>query len=169
MTRLTVDSPIGPLTLDATDAAITSLDWGSDGEQTTRSNLLSEARAQLDAYFAGRLQAFDLPLAPAGTEFQKSVWREMSEIPYGETRRYGDLARRLDSSARAVGGACGRNPIPVIIPCHRVVAGTGLGGYSGKRSSRDKTLSAPSRRRRHVPSIGPPRRLCCRDRDSPAS
>lgn len=132
MTRLTVDSPIGSLTLEATDGAITSLDWSCDGAQTARSNLLAEARAQLDAYFAGRLQVFDLPLAPTGTAFQKSVWREMSKIPYGETRYYGDLARRLDTAARAVGGACGRNPIPVIIPCHRVVAGTGLGGYSGK-------------------------------------
>ncbi len=132
MTRLTVDSPIGSLTLEATDGAITSLDWGSDGTDDTRSNILQEARAQLDAYFAGRLQVFDLPLAPAGTAFQKSVWREMSKIPYGETLHYGDLARRLDTAARAVGGACGRNPIPVIIPCHRVVAGNGLGGYSGK-------------------------------------
>jgi methylated-DNA-[protein]-cysteine S-methyltransferase len=92
----------------------------------------TEARAQLDAYFDAALTSFDLPLAPPGTDFQGRVWRALTEIPWGETLSYGALARRLASAPRPVGVACGRNPIPIIIPCHRVIAADGgLGGYSG--------------------------------------
>ena len=86
---------------------------------------------QLDAYFAGHLTRFDLPLAPSGSPFEVGVWTAMAEIPYGETRVYGELAASVGSAPRAVGRACGRNPIPIVIPCHRVLAKAGLGGYSG--------------------------------------
>ena len=96
--------------------------------------LLREARDQLDAYFAGSLTAFDLPLAPAGTPFQQQVWRALCAIPYGETRTYAQVAARigLPAACRAVGGANNRNPIAIVIPCHRVVgAGGMLTGYAG--------------------------------------
>lgn len=130
MARLSLESPVGTLTLVERDGAIAELGWAeaADGEATP---LLREAKRQLEAYFAGRLRDFDLPLAPSGTAFQQRVWAAMLRIPYGETRRYGDLARELGSAARAIGGACGRNPIPIIVPCHRILGGAGPGGYSG--------------------------------------
>jgi len=94
--------------------------------------LLDEAARQLQAYFEGKLSHFDLPLAPAGSPFENRVWTEMQQIPYGETRCYGDLAAAIGSAPRAVGGACGRNPIPIVVPCHRGLAKTGMGGYSGQ-------------------------------------
>jgi methylated-DNA-[protein]-cysteine S-methyltransferase len=94
--------------------------------------LLIEARRQFEDYFDGRRRDFDLPLKAAGSPFQKRVWTAMRDIPYGEVRYYGDLARQLGSGPRAIGGACGRNPLPVIVPCHRIIAADGsLGGYSG--------------------------------------
>ena len=92
---------------------------------------LAEAKDQLDAYFDGRLKAFDLPLKPAGTPFQFSVWARLHEIPYGATTTYGALARALNTAPLAVGGACGRNPLPIVVPCHRVTgAGGRITGYS---------------------------------------
>ena len=130
---VTVASPVGHLTVGARDNAVVALDWTETPVTATDSPLLRAAAEQLDAYFDGRLSAFDLPLAPEGTDHQKRVWKEMCRIPYGDLATYGDLARTIGSSARAVGTACGRNPIPVIVPCHRVV-GTGgrIGGYSGR-------------------------------------
>jgi methylated-DNA-[protein]-cysteine S-methyltransferase len=133
MPQLSFLTPLGDLTLSEEDGAIVSLDWGR-GPPAFRAEtaLLARARAQLDAYFDGRAVAFDLPLRPAGTPFRQRVWALMAAIPYGRTMSYGEMAARLGSSARAVGGACGANPIPIIIPCHRVLAGGGrLGGYSG--------------------------------------
>jgi len=136
--RLTVSSPLGPLTVSACDGAVVALDWGAGGGRD-RSNLLLTAAQQLDAYFYCELRAFDLPLAPAGTPFQQAVWREMLAIPRGRTRSYGELAARLDGAARAVGAACGANPIPIIIPCHRVLAAGGrMGGYSGRGGAATK-------------------------------
>lgn len=124
-------SPLGPLTLFADEEALIAVEFGL-GPEGADSPLLQETRAQLSAYFTGKLKVFDLPLHAQGTDFQKSVWRLMSEIPYGYTRSYGDLAYDLDSGPRAVGGACGRNPIAIIVPCHRVLASGGkIGGYSG--------------------------------------
>ncbi|SDH60484.1 methylated-DNA--[protein]-cysteine S-methyltransferase [Roseospirillum parvum] len=131
MPHLSVFSPVDHLTLHEEGGRLVSLDWGwvPDGTETP---LLTEARAQLEAYFDGRLTAFDLPLDPGGTAFQRRVWAAMSEIPWGQTQTYGDLAATLQSSPRAVGGACGRNPLPILIPCHRVLARDGqAGGYSG--------------------------------------
>ena len=96
--------------------------------------MTGQARQQLTEYFAGQRREFDLPLAPAGTDFQRRVWELLREIPYGETVTYGELARRLGNpkSARAVGMACNRNPIAIVVPCHRVVGSTGsLTGYAG--------------------------------------
>lgn len=110
--------------------------------------LLKEAKAQLDAYFAGRLKAFELPLAPAGTEFQMKVWNALCSIPYGETITYGQLAERIGNAnaSRAVGMANSRNPLPVFIPCHRVV-GTGgkLTGYTGGLDIKVKLLQLEQR------------------------
>ena len=107
------------------------LAWGAGAEQGS-SAVLERAAAQLREYFLGERRRFDLPLAPQGTAFQQRVWQALYAIPFGETRSYGELARELGSAARAVGGACGANPIPIIIPCHRVLAAKGrLGGFSG--------------------------------------
>ena len=130
MNRISFDSPVGRLTLTETAGAITRLDWGAaaQGEETP---LLAEARRQIADYFDGGRRTFDLPLAPAGSDFQRAVCAAMSAIPFGETRTYGEIAHALGASAQAVGNACGGNPIPVLIPCHRVLGATSLGGYSG--------------------------------------
>ncbi|MDG2242531.1 MAG: methylated-DNA--[protein]-cysteine S-methyltransferase [Rhodospirillaceae bacterium] len=130
MPQLSFHSPIGELTVSEEDGILVSLDWGWAQDQS-QTSLLKEARDQLIAYFDGYLRAFDLPLIPAGTLFQNKVWDAMQSIPYGETRTYGQIAEKLETAARAVGMACGANPIPIIIPCHRIVAANGLGGYSG--------------------------------------
>jgi len=108
---------------------IVALHW--DSEPNGNSPLLSEAVAQLEAYDAGRLKEFDLPLAPKGSEFQQQVYAAMQAIPYGETITYGEIAKALGCPAQPVGQACGANPIPVIIPCHRVLSKNGIGGFSG--------------------------------------
>jgi len=131
MPSLSVPSPVGSLTIDEKDGAIVAISWGNGVPAGNGSPLLAEAARQLDAYFAGKLSRFDLPLMPAGSPFEKRVWSAMRQIPYGETRCYGDLAADISSAPRAVGGACGHNPIPIVIPCHRVLAKGGIGGYSG--------------------------------------
>ena len=132
MPRLAVESPLGRLTFFEEDGRLTALDWYGKRSAGEATPLLLEARRQLAAYFAGRRRDFDLPLAPAGSPFELRVWQLMSDIPYGETRTYGELARDLAAAPRAVGQACGRNPLPILIPCHRVLAADGrLGGYSG--------------------------------------
>lgn len=132
MPRLTLESPLGRLSLFEEDGALCALDWGGKRAAGEPSPLLLRAKRQLELYFAGRLTEFDLPLAPRGSPFERRVWRLMAEIPYGQTRSYGDLAASLGAAPRAVGQACGRNPLPILIPCHRVLAAGGaLGGYSG--------------------------------------
>ena len=131
MAHLSMNSPLGPLTLFAERGALVAVEWGAAAAPRA-APLLSEAKAQLDAYFGGRLEAFDLPLRPEGTPFQRRLWARLRDIPYRRVLTYGQLAASLGSAARCIGGACGRNPIPIIIPCHRVVgAGGHLGGYSG--------------------------------------
>jgi methylated-DNA-[protein]-cysteine S-methyltransferase len=131
MPQLSMHSPVGDLTLSEEDGAIVSVDWGWSPMQAA-TPLLQEAKIQLDQYFDSKRHDFDLPLAPAGTVFQKAVWAAMRKIPFGATRSYGDLARTLDSAPRAIGQACGRNVIPILIPCHRVLGSRGsIGGYSG--------------------------------------
>ena len=132
MPQLSMHSPIGDLTLSEEDGAIVALDWGWVRAQEATPTLV-DARDQLRAYFDHKRKAFDLPLEFAGTAHQQRVMHAMTAIPYGQTRSYGELAEIVGSAPRAVGGACGRNPIPIIVPCHRVLAvDHGLGGYSGQ-------------------------------------
>ena len=132
MAHVSMNSPLGGLTIFEDSGSIVVIEWGR-AERTESSPLLIEAKRQLDAYFDGRVKEFDLPVAPRGTPFQQAVWALISAIPFGTTRTYGDLARRLRTAPRPVGGACARNPIPIVIPCHRVVGSGGwrMGGYSG--------------------------------------
>lgn len=130
MPALTVPTQFGPLTLFEEGGAIVRLDW--DGEGRDETPLLTRAARQVQAYDAGDLTAFDLPLHVDGSDFQRAVCREMRAIPFGETVTYGDIAAKLGVPAQAVGSACGGNPIPVIIPCHRVMGAKGLTGFSGK-------------------------------------
>lgn len=151
------DSPIGSLLLAGDDDQLSLLgfpggsmarrhetDWREDAAPFT------EVIRQLDAYFGGELTQFDLPLAPEGTEFQRQVWSALQEIPFGETWSYGQLAERVGrpKAARAVGAANGVNPIPVIIPCHRVVGANGkLTGFGGGLPTKQYLLSLESGRR----------------------
>ncbi|UYN94950.1 MAG: methylated-DNA--[protein]-cysteine S-methyltransferase [Enhydrobacter sp.] len=132
-----VDSPVGRLALEADGDALTGVRWAAAGERardTVKTSLLREAERQLQRYFRGRLERFDLPLAARGTDFQRRVWAMMRDIPFGETATYGGLAMALNSGPRAVGMACGRNPIPIVVPCHRVLGSGGTaGGFSGGR------------------------------------
>lgn len=126
-------TPVGRLRIRSDGPALIAVDWTEEDPAPPATGLLAEAVRQLDAYFAGRLHRFDLPLAPAGTAHDRAVWDAMCAIPFGEVRTYGAVAAEIGSAPRAVGLACGRNPIPVIIPCHRIVAaGRQLGGYSGR-------------------------------------
>jgi methylated-DNA-[protein]-cysteine S-methyltransferase len=127
---LSLHTPVGDLSVAEDDGALVSIEWGW-GRDQDETALLLRARAQLHAYFDGELTAFDLPLAPEGSDYRQRVWRALLAIPYGATRSYRDIARDAGGSPRSVGGANGANPIPIIIPCHRVVATNGIGGYSG--------------------------------------
>jgi methylated-DNA-[protein]-cysteine S-methyltransferase len=136
-----VASPIGPLRLVAEEGAIVAVimeepgcEPGAPARDGRDEPLLARAREQLAAWFAGERTQFDLPLRPEGTPFQLAVWRELQAIPFGETRSYGQIAVRVGqpSASRAVGAANGRNPIAVIVPCHRVIGASGaLVGYGG--------------------------------------
>jgi methylated-DNA-[protein]-cysteine S-methyltransferase len=128
--QLSLHSPIGDLTVSEENGAIVALDWGW-GRDQAETPLLLAARAQLFEWFDRERTQFDLPLAPTGTQFQRRVWEALQAIPYGQTRSYAEIAATLGSAARAVGQANAANPIPILIPCHRVVAAGGLGGYSG--------------------------------------
>ena len=131
MPERTVETPLGRVTLVASGEALTELYWGRSRRESP-SPLLDEAVAQIAAYFAGGRRSFDLPVAPGGTAHDRAVWQAMRDIPSGETRTYGEIARTVGSSPRAVGNACGRNRLPIIVPCHRIVGANGaLGGYSG--------------------------------------
>ena len=127
---IAVSTPLGRLTISEDNACIVGLAWGAV-EKGRETPLLRRARTQLVEYFDGQRTDFELPLAPRGTKFQLSVWTLLQQIPYGETRTYGELAGALSNSPRAVGNANGRNPIPIFIPCHRVIGkGGALTGYS---------------------------------------
>lgn len=130
---LNVETPIGPMYFRANDKAVTSLCFGSVPEDRSCA-LLEEAAKQLREYFAGERRHFGLPLSPEGTAFQRKVWRALCDIPCGETRSYGQIAAAVGSpgASRAVGMANNRNPIAIIIPCHRVIGADGsLTGYGG--------------------------------------
>lgn len=132
MQQAVIQSPMGPLTLFAEDGHLTALVFGDYGGYD-HLPLFEEARRQLEEYFAGYRQNFDLPLDPGGTDFQRRVWRALTEIPYGKAISYKDLSQRADCPRgfQAVGQANGKNPLPILIPCHRVIGADGsLGGYS---------------------------------------
>jgi methylated-DNA-[protein]-cysteine S-methyltransferase len=150
-----IDSPIGPLLIAGDNHSLCRIEfiksrrahppdpgWREDARP------LEPAIRQLRAYFAGELEVFELPLAPLGTPFQQNVWRRLSDIPYGETISYGELARRIGNpkASRAVGLANGSNPIPIIIPCHRVIGSNGkLTGYGGGLPIKEKLLALERR------------------------
>jgi methylated-DNA-[protein]-cysteine S-methyltransferase len=146
-----IESWLGPLLLSADDSGLRSIEF-VNGRRLARpdpawqenSQRLREPIQQLRAYLAGQLETFDLALAPTGTTFQLEVWRRLCEIPYGETISYGELARRLGNpnASRAVGLANGANPIPIVIPCHRVIGSNGkLTGYGGGLPIKEKLLA----------------------------
>jgi methylated-DNA-[protein]-cysteine S-methyltransferase len=145
-----VDSPVGRIHLAANENGLTHLLFADhtshqpegDGSVAAAS-ILAETERQLSEYFAGQRRTFELPLAPAGTEFQQEVWRSLREIPYGQTISYAELARRIGrpKAVRAVGAANGANPIAIIVPCHRVIgAGGRLTGYGGGLSAKRTLL-----------------------------
>ena len=135
---LSLDSPLGPLTIVQEGDVITAVHWGRT-PAASPTPLLHEAARQLQDYFAKRRRDFDLPLSPAGAAFEQSVWAAMARIPYGQWRTYGELAAEAGGTAQDVGQACGSNPLPILIPCHRVLAAQGrMGGYSGKGGLKTK-------------------------------
>ncbi|MCK9901740.1 cysteine methyltransferase [Parafrankia colletiae] len=154
-THTVIDSPVDPLTLVARDGEIVGLfmaggrhlpdpAWFGDRDDTA----FGEAARQLDEYFGGGRTAFDLPLRPAGTDFQRRVWAALREIPYAVTISYGELARRIGqpSASRAVGLANGRNPIGIVVPCHRVIGANGsLTGYGGGLHRKSRLLALEQR------------------------
>ena len=152
----TINSPLGQLKLVASDKGLAAILWKDEDPHRVRlcplvedpdNPLLVETERQLDAYFAGRLKAFSVPLDFKGTEFQKSVWRALLTIPFGETRSYGQIARQIGkpTAARAVGAANGKNPISIIAPCHRVIGLTGaLTGFAGGLAAKERLLGIES-------------------------
>lgn len=151
-----IDSPIGPLLLVASGDALTRIDFG--GERAGRSEagrapVLARAKRELGDYFRGKLREFTVPLAPEGTAFQRDVWNALLALPYGETTTYGEIAQKIGRPAavRAVGAANGANPIPIIIPCHRVIGRDGsLTGYGGGISIKQFLLRLEGVRVREV-------------------
>jgi methylated-DNA-[protein]-cysteine S-methyltransferase len=153
MTKLiskTVPSPIGELTLIADDLSLVSILFATGRGSKTKlltkpgeNDVLRSASRQLAEYFAGKRKSFDLPLDATGTDFQKSVWRTLSKIPFGVTWTYSELAGKIGSprAMRAVGGANGRNPIPIVVPCHRVIGADGsLTGFAGGMEAKEFLL-----------------------------
>ena len=152
--RTKIDSPIGDVLIEGNDEVITKL--GRIGEgfdsdewvQVDRCGAIKEAAQQLDAYWSGDLFDFDLPLSPGGTPFQNKVWAALRTIPYGKTASYGDIARKIGSptASRAVGAANGRNPIAIVVPCHRVIGANGtLTGYAGGLDMKRELLAHETR------------------------
>jgi methylated-DNA-[protein]-cysteine S-methyltransferase len=138
--RLLLASPVGPLLVEHDRRAVRSIRYWLQGAHPPAGTRVEPSRddalgwrvaEQLRDYFAGKRRDFDLPLAPEGTAFQRRVWDALRAIPCGQTRTYGQVAREVKSVARAVGQANRHNPIPIVIPCHRVLAGGGIGGYAG--------------------------------------
>lgn len=144
------ESPVGRITIISTEEAILGIAFEEERHPRDRSGAIESAKAilldaerQIQEYFGGWRQSFDLPLAPVGTEFQQLVWAELQRIPFGETIAYSELARRLgrEKAVRAVGAANGRNPIGIVIPCHRVIGADGsLTGYGGGISRKEYLL-----------------------------
>lgn len=155
--QLTLESPVGKLRLIASEQALLAVLWQHEGfdrvkietgSEAPEHPVLQQTSAQLKAYFARELTHFELPLAPEGTEFQLRVWKALQDIPYGETISYGELARRLGDpkASRAVGAANGKNPISIIVPCHRVIGASGkLTGFGGGLEAKARLLALESK------------------------
>jgi methylated-DNA-[protein]-cysteine S-methyltransferase len=143
-----VDTPLGTLWLGRDERGLSSVGFDGPAGADSRDPLLAEAAAQLGAYFAGELERFDLPLSPGGTGFQRRVWSAVAAIPYGTTTTYAALAASIGrpSACRAVGAANGRNPLPVVVPCHRVLGSAGaLTGYGGGLARKRRLLDLERR------------------------
>lgn len=139
-----VDSTVTPLAVSVDDGAVTRIDFGKRALRPPETRFEERVAEELKEYFAGKRRTFTFPLEPEGTAFEKRVWKALEKIPYGETRTYSDVARSIGNptAARAVGAANGRNPIPIVVPCHRVVAAGGkLGGFGGGLPLKKKLLS----------------------------
>lgn len=167
-----IKTPIGELTLVATDKGLTAVLWENDNtervhlpriESSTKHPILRTAEMQLQEYFDGRRKNFQLPLEFCGSEFQTKVWRSLQTIPYGETRSYSELANVIGSpkSCRAVGGANGRNPISIVVPCHRVIGANGkLTGFAGGIKTKsyllnlEKTILRMFKVQKSLPGVG---------------
>ncbi|PYJ53323.1 MAG: cysteine methyltransferase [Verrucomicrobia bacterium] len=149
-----IASPLGLLLIAGDDAGLEAQPQRSDPAWREDAAPLTETIRQLQAYFAGELENFNLPLAPEGTQFQMEVWRRLCDIPYGQTISYGELARRVGNpkASRAVGLANGSNPIPIVIPCHRVIGSNGkLTGYGGGLPIKEKLLALERHQLRLLP------------------
>lgn len=136
----TIPSPLGPITLSEEGDHIRALNWGQAALVPPQSPLLREAAAQLDAYFDHRLKRFDLPISFPATPFLHGVMEALFAVRFGHTVTYGDIARYVEGAPQAVGAACGANPVPIIIPCHRVLGAAGLGGFSGRGGVESKVF-----------------------------
>jgi methylated-DNA-[protein]-cysteine S-methyltransferase len=138
--------PVGKFIIFADDKAVTRIELSAKHRPAGKprpNDILRRAEKQLAEYFSGKREMFDLPLAPTGTEFQMRVWNALAKIPFGQTRTYGQIAKALKKplAARAVGAACGQNPLSIVIPCHRVVGATGsLTGFGGGLSMKEWLL-----------------------------
>jgi methylated-DNA-[protein]-cysteine S-methyltransferase len=153
MAAISMHSPVGDLTIFAEDDHIIAIEWGWGSIQDP-TPLLMRVKTALDAYFDAEAPLpADLPLAPHGTAYRRKVWDALRGIPAGETRSYLDIARIAGGSPRSVGGANAANPIPILIPCHRVLATTGIGGYSGGEGLATKRFLLALERRRVKPRV----------------
>lgn len=150
MSTRIVDSPIGRLLLRAEGGVLCEIRRAADDDAcacSEQGGVLEEAKRQLEAYFAGKLTIFSLPLKPAGSAFERAVWQRLMKIPYGSVMTYGQLASEIGKpkAARAVGGACSRNPLLVVVPCHRVIAGSGkLTGFAAGMDAKRALLEIES-------------------------
>lgn len=137
-----METPIGPLGIRVDGEGITAIDFLPQSAKpiSPATPLAKRAVRELAQYFSDAGHSFSLPLHGEGTDFQHSVWRLLRQIPLGQVWTYGDIARRLNSSPRAVGNACRRNPLPVVVPCHRVLSAQGLGGYAGETRGRNMEI-----------------------------
>ena len=164
MPQLSLHSPVGDLTVSEEAGSIVAVDWGW-GRDQTETPLLLRTRDMLQAYFDGDPTDFDLPLSPNGTVYRRAVWTALRTIPSGQTKTYGQLATLVGGSARSIGGAMASNPIPILIPCHRIVAGgyappgasngrsdRSLGGFSGGDGAETKLFLLALERRAALPA-----------------
>lgn len=153
----TLESPIGPLKITADNQSVLAIEFHQRAERERPNQITKLTAKQLAEYFQGKRKSFNIPLSAAGTEFQKKVWQELENIPFGETRSYLDIAQMVGNTkaVRAVGAANGKNPIPIIVPCHRVIGSNGtLTGFAGGLESKKWLLD-------HESSQLEPRLLSC--------